>query len=62
MTTQGPLAPQLFSPAATPSHTLNLNYGGADSCIALATGSVRALLNRLEKDGKTESQTPSAKE
>ena len=32
--------------------TLNLYYGGADSCIALATGSLRALLDWLERDGK----------
>ncbi len=32
--------------------TLNLYYGGADSCIALATGSVRGLLDWLERDGK----------
>jgi len=32
--------------------TLHLYYGGADSCIALATGSLRALLDWLEKDGK----------
>lgn len=32
--------------------TINLYYGGADSCIALATGSVRALLSWLEKDGR----------
>lgn len=31
--------------------TINLYYGGADSCIALATGSVRTLLAWLEKDG-----------
>ena len=29
-----------------------LYYGGADSCIALATGSIRGLLAWLEKDGK----------
>jgi beta-1,2-mannobiose phosphorylase / 1,2-beta-oligomannan phosphorylase len=32
--------------------TINLYYGGADSCIALATGSIRGLLAWLEKDGK----------
>lgn len=36
---------------ASDGDTLNLYYGGADSCIALATGSVRALLDWLEKDG-----------
>jgi len=36
--------------------TLNLYYGGADSCIALATGSVRALLNWLDKDGKPDTK------
>ena len=32
--------------------TIHLYYGGADSCIALATGSIRALLDWLEVDGK----------
>jgi predicted GH43/DUF377 family glycosyl hydrolase len=32
--------------------TLNLYYGGADSCIALATGSVRALLSWLQSNGQ----------
>jgi len=32
--------------------TLNLYYGAADSCMALATGSVRALLEWLEERGK----------
>ena len=31
--------------------TLNLYYGGADTCMALATGSIRALLNWLHKYG-----------
>ncbi len=31
--------------------TLRLYYGAADSCVALATGSVRALLDRLQPDG-----------
>lgn len=31
--------------------TLNLYYGGADSCVALAQGSVRALLDWLERHG-----------
>ncbi len=33
--------------------TLNLYYGGADSCVALATGSVRACLRWLDAHGKT---------
>lgn len=37
---------------ASDGDTLNLYYGGADSCIALATGSVSGLLNWLEKDGR----------
>lgn len=36
--------------------TLNLYYGGADSCIALATGSVRALLDWLARDGKPDAK------
>jgi predicted GH43/DUF377 family glycosyl hydrolase len=31
---------------------VHLDYGGADSCIALATGSIRSLLDWLEVDGK----------
>jgi predicted GH43/DUF377 family glycosyl hydrolase len=31
--------------------TLNLYYGGADSCVALATGSVRQLLHWLDEHG-----------
>lgn len=34
--------------------TLHLYYGGADSCIALATGSVRAMLNWLKEHGESE--------
>ena len=33
--------------------TINLYYGGADSCIALATGSIKRLLNWLEQFGNT---------
>lgn len=32
--------------------TINLYYGGADSCIALATGSIRSLLDWLKKNGR----------
>ncbi|MGB7949955.1 MAG: glycosidase, partial [Candidatus Binatia bacterium] len=32
--------------------TIHMYYGAADSCIALATGSIRAILNRLEEDGQ----------
>jgi len=32
--------------------TLNLYYGGADTCIALATGSIQALLDWLKRNGK----------
>jgi len=31
--------------------TINLYYGGADTCIALATGSVNELLDWLERNG-----------
>jgi predicted GH43/DUF377 family glycosyl hydrolase len=34
--------------------TINLYYGGADTCIALATGSIQAMLNWLEVHGKPE--------
>ena len=34
--------------------TLNLYYGGADTCIALATASVKDMLGWLEKHGKPE--------
>jgi predicted GH43/DUF377 family glycosyl hydrolase len=33
--------------------TLHMYYGAADSSIALATGSIRAILNRLEETGQT---------
>ncbi len=36
--------------------TINLYYGAADSCIALATGSIRSLLNWLGKEGRAPSQ------
>ena len=32
--------------------TLHLYYGAADSSIALATGSIRAILDRLEETGQ----------
>lgn len=32
--------------------TLNLYYGGADTCMALATGSIQEMLNWLEKHGR----------
>jgi predicted GH43/DUF377 family glycosyl hydrolase len=31
--------------------TINFYYGGADSCICLATGSIQQMLNWLDKDG-----------
>ena len=31
--------------------TINLYYGGADSCVALATGSIRQLLRWLDEHG-----------
>jgi predicted GH43/DUF377 family glycosyl hydrolase len=34
--------------------TLNLYYGAADTCIALATGSIRTLLEWLKQDGQVE--------
>ena len=34
------------------SDTLNLYYGGADTCIAVATGSVKQMLDWLERYGK----------
>ncbi|MCL4304134.1 MAG: glycosidase [Anaerolineae bacterium] len=37
--------------------TLNLYYGGADTCIALATGSLRALLDWLERHGQQHDQS-----
>jgi predicted GH43/DUF377 family glycosyl hydrolase len=36
----------------TNGDTINLYYGGADTCIALASGSIRALLDWLTKHGK----------
>jgi predicted GH43/DUF377 family glycosyl hydrolase len=36
---------------ATDGDTIRLYYGAADSCIALATGSVRAMLEWLEQHG-----------
>jgi predicted GH43/DUF377 family glycosyl hydrolase len=30
--------------------TIHMYYGAADSCIAVATGSIRAILKRLEED------------
>jgi predicted GH43/DUF377 family glycosyl hydrolase len=33
--------------------TLHMYYGAADSSIALATGSIRAILNQLEESGRT---------
>ena len=38
--------------------TINMYYGGADTCIALATGSVRACLAWLEKHGNTPQLEP----
>jgi len=32
--------------------TIHMYYGAADSCVALATGSIRAILNRLEEGGQ----------
>jgi len=32
--------------------TVNLYYGGADTCVALATGSIRALLDWLARNGR----------
>jgi predicted GH43/DUF377 family glycosyl hydrolase len=37
--------------------TLNMYYGGADTCIALATGSIRALLDWLEQHGQQHEQS-----
>lgn len=34
--------------------TINLYYGGADSCVALAQGSLSGLLSWLERDGRPE--------
>ncbi|MGQ9574787.1 MAG: glycosidase [Thermoguttaceae bacterium] len=38
--------------------TIHLYYGGADTCIALATGSIRKLLEWLEANGKPDSVLP----
>jgi predicted GH43/DUF377 family glycosyl hydrolase len=32
--------------------TLHMYYGAADSSIALATGSIRAILNQLDENGR----------
>ncbi len=44
------------SPAATPSAptatTLRLYYGAADTCVALATGSIQAILEWLGRTGR----------
>ena len=32
--------------------TIHMYYGAADSSIALATGSIRAILNQLEESGR----------
>ncbi|MER3415609.1 MAG: glycosidase [Gemmataceae bacterium] len=37
--------------------TMNLYYGGADTCIAVATGSIRAMLDWLERHGHPEQRT-----
>jgi predicted GH43/DUF377 family glycosyl hydrolase len=34
--------------------TIHLYYGAADTCIALATGSIKALLRWLEANGSTQ--------
>ena len=39
---------------ATDGETINLCYGAADSSIALAHGSIRALLNWLDANGHSE--------
>ena len=33
--------------------TINLYYGGADTCVALATGSIQKLLHWLDEHGST---------
>jgi predicted GH43/DUF377 family glycosyl hydrolase len=33
--------------------TIHLYYGAADTSIALATGSIRVILNQLEENGQT---------
>jgi predicted GH43/DUF377 family glycosyl hydrolase len=35
----------------TDGDTINLYYGAADSCIAMATGSIRGLLTWLDSNG-----------
>lgn len=42
---------------AKDSDTINMYYGGADSCIALATGSVRGCLRWLDERGKLPSKS-----
>ena len=37
---------------AADGDTLNLYYGGADTCMALATGSIREMLDWLDKNGR----------
>jgi len=36
---------------ASDGDTIHLYYGAADTCIALATGSIRGILNWLHEDG-----------
>jgi predicted GH43/DUF377 family glycosyl hydrolase len=36
--------------------TINLYYGAADTCIALATGSIRGMLDWLDRHGSPEIQ------
>jgi predicted GH43/DUF377 family glycosyl hydrolase len=38
--------------------TLNLYYGAADTSVALATGSIRALLDWLERNGQPDAGPP----
>ena len=42
--------------------TLSMYYGAADSCIALATASIRVLLDWLHRHGKLPSATPSSEQ
>ena len=37
---------------ASDGDTIHIYYGAADTCIALATGSIRAILNQLEENGQ----------
>jgi predicted GH43/DUF377 family glycosyl hydrolase len=37
--------------------TINLYYGAADSCMAMATGSIRVLLEWLEKNSSADQTT-----